>query len=189
MNTKQDETAPRKQNAGEVSLTISHLSGSRIGEVESFSRESILIGRGRHNDVSMDSFLDPTVSTQHAEIRWEMKAWVLYDMGSLNGSFVNGHRVRRVELRNGDEISLGRAGPRLAFEGSSQGVTQSQATQSGDNDPDTLTENPLPDLGAIMASDQLPDDGAKLKAATVPLSWMIAAMVVALAVILVLVVR
>ena len=129
------------QSLDELSLTLSHLSGSRIGEIEKFSRESVLIGRGRHNDVALDAFLDPTVSTQHAEIRCEQGCWVLYDMGSLNGSFVNGHRVRRVELRNGDEISLGRAGPRLVFQGN-RGL-DAVGFDSSDLDPlrDTLSES------------------------------------------------
>ena len=96
-------------------VMIDHLSGSKSGRKEAFDRESVLIGRGRSNDVSLDPFLDATVSSQHAEIRLEDGVFVLYDMGSLNGTYLNGSSVRRATLKDGDEISLGREGPRLVF--------------------------------------------------------------------------
>lgn len=98
-----------------MQVTIDHLTGSRRGRKDSFERESVLIGRGGQNDVSLDPFLDPTVSTQHAEIRFEHEGFVLYDMGSLNGTYLNGTGIRRAELKDGDEISLGQEGPKLVF--------------------------------------------------------------------------
>ena len=51
---------------------------------------------------------DPNVSRQHAEIRPRGGSWVLTDLGSTNGSKLNGHRVEGSEvLRSGDEIELG----------------------------------------------------------------------------------
>ncbi|MEE9392062.1 MAG: FHA domain-containing protein [Planctomycetota bacterium] len=99
-----------------MSLLISHLSGSRSGEVESFASSSVIIGRGEENDLAFDPFEDAVVSTQHAEIRFESDGFVLYDMGSLNGTFLNGLPVRRACLSKGDEIGLGRKGPRLLFD-------------------------------------------------------------------------
>lgn len=136
-----EEMEMTSQPVDDFRLTLSHLGGSRVGEVEEFSRESVLIGRGRHNDVALDSFLDPTVSTQHAEIRREDGVWMLYDMGSLNGSFVNGHRIRRVELRNGDEITLGRAGPRIVFQGTAESEARSHDSRDLDPLRDTLSES------------------------------------------------
>lgn len=94
---------------------LRHLSGSKSGHVDEFAGDSILIGRGAHNDIALDPFLDPTVSANHAEIRFERDGFVLYDMGSLNGTFLNGHAVRRAPIQAGDEIGLGRKGPRIAF--------------------------------------------------------------------------
>lgn len=108
--------SPMKSAEQMARLKLSHLSGSRTGDVELFERESVLIGRGEHNDVVLSLFDDPTVSSQHAEIRFEDEGFVLYDMGSLNGTLLNGYPVRRAELHEGDEIGLGKRGPRILFD-------------------------------------------------------------------------
>ena len=63
------------------------------------------LGRGRQCDVVLS---DPNVSRQHAEIRPRGGSWVLTDLGSTNGSRLNGRRIDGSEvLREGDEIELG----------------------------------------------------------------------------------
>src|SRR3984885_659798 len=63
------------------------------------------LGRGRQCDVVLS---DPNVSRPHAEIRPRGGSWVLTDLGSTNGSRLNGRRVDDSEvLREGDEIELG----------------------------------------------------------------------------------
>jgi Protein of unknown function (DUF3662)/FHA domain len=63
------------------------------------------VGRGRQCDIVLN---DPNVSRQHAEIRPRGGSWVLNDLGSTNGSQINGRRVDGPEvLRPGDEIELG----------------------------------------------------------------------------------
>src|SRR3954467_499965 len=64
------------------------------------------IGRSSGADVSLD---DGGVSRRHAVVmaRTDGGAEVLDD-GSLNGTFVNGERVRRRLLRHGDELAIGR---------------------------------------------------------------------------------
>ena len=63
------------------------------------------IGRGRQADVVLN---DPNVSRQHAEIRPRGGSWVITDLGSTNGSQLNGRRIEGTEvLRPGDEIELG----------------------------------------------------------------------------------
>jgi FhaA, N-terminal domain/FHA domain len=63
------------------------------------------LGRSRQCDVTVD---DPNVSRTHAEVRPRGGSWVLSDLGSTNGSRLNGHRVEGAEvLKPGDEIELG----------------------------------------------------------------------------------
>lgn len=63
------------------------------------------LGRGRQCDIILS---DPNVSRQHAEIRPRGGSWVLTDLGSTNGSQINGRRVEGPEvLKPGDEIELG----------------------------------------------------------------------------------
>jgi len=63
------------------------------------------IGRSRQCDIVLD---DANVSRQHAELRPRGGSWILSDLGSTNGSRLNGHPVERSEVvRPGDEIELG----------------------------------------------------------------------------------
>ncbi len=64
-------------------------------------------GAGRHPE--SDVFLDDiTVSRRHAEIRRNEAGFEIVDVGSLNGTYVNRERIDRVDLKNGDEIQIGK---------------------------------------------------------------------------------
>ena len=56
---------------------------------------------------------DDTVSRRHAELRAEDGRWLLRDLGSSNGTWVNGRRVIEAEVRPGDLVQLGGAEIRL----------------------------------------------------------------------------
>jgi hypothetical protein len=73
---------------------------------------------GRDPDCAL-RLSDPTVSRRHAELRRERGRWVIADLGSSNGTRVNGWRVPRATLGTGDELMLGAVrvvfgGPRSA---------------------------------------------------------------------------
>jgi Protein of unknown function (DUF3662)/FHA domain len=65
----------------------------------------VILGRGTDCDLRL---VDPGVSRHHAEIRVEDGEVVLVDLGSTNGTFVNGQPVRRVPLSDGTRVTLGR---------------------------------------------------------------------------------
>lgn len=76
--------------------------------------EGVILGRSRQCDVVLE---DPNVSRQHAEIRPRGGSWVLTDLGSTNGSRINGRPVERSEvIRPGDEIELGSTQLRFELE-------------------------------------------------------------------------
>jgi len=64
------------------------------------------IGRSSSCDLILS---DPTVSRRHARLVHRGGKWVLQDLGSTNGTALNGRRVGRCELRPGDELLLGHA--------------------------------------------------------------------------------
>ncbi|TCK23000.1 glycogen accumulation regulator GarA [Pseudonocardia endophytica] len=67
---------------------------------------------GRHPD--SDIFLDDvTVSRRHAEFRRDAGEFVVVDVGSLNGTYVNREPVDTAVLANGDEVQIGKF--RLVF--------------------------------------------------------------------------
>jgi hypothetical protein len=72
------------------------------------------LGRSRQCDVVLD---DPNVSRRHAEIRPRGGAWVLTDLGSTNGSCLNGRKIDRSEMiAPGDEIEVGTSVIRFELE-------------------------------------------------------------------------
>ncbi len=72
----------------------------------------LVIGRNDSCDITLP---DRQVSRQHARIFWEGGAYVVEDLGSKNGTHVNGQRVQgKVILRDGDEIQIA-LGFKLAF--------------------------------------------------------------------------
>jgi hypothetical protein len=64
----------------------------------------VVIGRSRDCDIQLS---DANVSRRHAEVRQEGASYWIVDLGSTNGMEVNGKRVKRAKLRNGDTITLG----------------------------------------------------------------------------------
>ena len=65
----------------------------------------VTLGRSRQCDIVLS---DPNISRQHAEVRPRGGSWVLSDLGSTNGSRLNGRTITGPEvIRPGDEIELG----------------------------------------------------------------------------------
>lgn len=65
----------------------------------------VKVGRGPDQEVFLD---DITVSRQHAEIRSTPAGWVIIDLGSLNGTYVNRQPVTETQLQSGDEVQIGK---------------------------------------------------------------------------------
>jgi len=88
-----------------VTATLMVRSGPQAGERFNLSRATTRIGRHPDSDVSLD---DISVSRRHAEIERQGAEFVLRDVGSLNGTYVNQRRSDSVVLQQGDEILIGR---------------------------------------------------------------------------------
>jgi pSer/pThr/pTyr-binding forkhead associated (FHA) protein len=81
-------------------------SGSR------FLLDADVVKAGRHPDSEI--FLDDvTVSRRHAEFHRSGETFTVSDVGSLNGTYVNRDRIDRVQLKDGDEVQIGKY--RLVF--------------------------------------------------------------------------
>jgi len=91
------------------SLPTAHLvlDGDRYVPLD---RTVINIGRRRDNTIVLD---DLRVSRQHCQLRFRFGKFVLYDLGSRGGTFVNNTRVSECVLRPGDVISL--AGVQMVY--------------------------------------------------------------------------
>jgi pSer/pThr/pTyr-binding forkhead associated (FHA) protein len=72
-----------------------------------FVLESEVTHAGRHPDSEI--FLDDiTVSRRHAEFVRQGRSYVVRDVGSLNGTYLNRERIEEAPLTNGDEVQIGK---------------------------------------------------------------------------------
>jgi len=77
----------------------------RAGEVvREFSQSRVVLGRGREADFRID---DSNVSRKHAALYWNEGRLMLDDLGSTNGTLVNGYPVTSTVLRPRDVIAIG----------------------------------------------------------------------------------
>ena len=79
--------------------------GGRAGEHFLLQNERTTLGRSPDCDVFLD---DVTVSRHHAALSRRGDVFVVEDQGSLNGTFVNRHRVESAELSDDDELQIGK---------------------------------------------------------------------------------
>lgn len=77
------------------------------------------VGRHPTSDIFLD---DPTVSRRHAEFTIESGDFVVRDVGSLNGTYVNRQRIDETRLVAGDEVQIGKF--RLTFHPSQETATE-----------------------------------------------------------------
>jgi hypothetical protein len=77
------------------------------GEGQHFVLSSAVTNIGRHadSDIALD---DITVSRRHCDVTQESGRFVVRDVGSLNGTYVNQKRVDSAELTQGDELQIGK---------------------------------------------------------------------------------
>ena len=92
------------------------LSGARAGAVEPLTGQVASIGRHVTCHIRLDPDQDTTVSTRHAVVQRKDGGWTVRDLGSAQGTYVNGARISAEHpLNDGDTIRLGAAGPELQF--------------------------------------------------------------------------
>ena len=101
------------------------------------NRRRMVIGRGEDADIRVDN---PLVSRAHAIVTFREGRWLIEDLESPNGLYVNGKRTKSTRLQVGDRIELGRHV--LIFEG----------TGDSDFDVETMRTQPLDDTTAAEAT-------------------------------------
>src|SRR6476469_5088486 len=94
----------------DIRPSLVFLSGELIAVPIPLEREEVILGRALETDVRIN---DTQVSRQHAKIiavhdaERNVTDYILNDLDSRNGTFLNGRRVRRERLDNGDKITIG----------------------------------------------------------------------------------
>lgn len=97
------DPVPTTTTQGQPRLRV--LNGAGAQNEIPLTRDVLVIGRASTADIRLD---DTGVSRQHAEVRREGDDVVVVDLGSTNGTSVNGRGVERARLTPGDRIECGR---------------------------------------------------------------------------------
>ncbi len=101
-------------------------SGPSVGKVYPLDKNELFVGRDLSNDIVIN---DPEISRRHARLYAQGNSYVLEDLGSTNGSFVNGQRLMGPNvLRPGDTVTFGER--------------MSMVFESSDFDQDATVVNP-----------------------------------------------
>ncbi|MEO6599499.1 MAG: GGDEF domain-containing protein [Polyangiaceae bacterium] len=93
----------RPKGPGQPCLVI--ISGAEMGRRIDLTHEEVSIGRSEQCTVSVNSDL---VSRRHAAINRVLGRYIVVDLKSTNGTFVNDQRVERAELKDGDLLRTGK---------------------------------------------------------------------------------
>ena len=91
----------------------------------SLPQETFTIGRLPGNKLQIDNL---AVSGHHAKIYWEKDHYVVEDLGSLNGTYVNNQRVGKAALKSGDVLTIGKH--MVQFKDDGQKTAASPAAQT-----------------------------------------------------------
>jgi two-component system, cell cycle response regulator len=97
--------ALEKERASQIGCLVV-IVGSEIGKRVELGDTDIVIGRSSSSDLQLDM---DNVSRSHASVDRTPLGWVIRDLGSTNGTFVNDIPVREHVLHDGDQIRIGRA--------------------------------------------------------------------------------
>ena len=91
-------------SAAELGVEEESFSLTMNGRTHAVEGGKVVLGRSKDSDVQVE---DANVSRRHAELRREGPSWWLVDLNSTNGTELNGKRVQRAKLSDGDTITLG----------------------------------------------------------------------------------
>lgn len=99
------EAVPIDLSAVSGPALVIRAGGGREGESFLLERDEVRVGRRPECEVFLD---DITVSRDHARLRRAADGWVLEDLGSLNGTYVNRMRIDSIRLQDTDELQIGK---------------------------------------------------------------------------------
>jgi hypothetical protein len=129
------------------------------GEFPLEPEREIVVGRSSELDMVL---VEDMVSRKHAKISTTGGQIVIQDLGSTNGTFVNGEKVRKTRLKEGDRILIGTSILKVVASAAAGGLSQSKAREQleavGKSDnrqssmSGTLDEVPIPDLLQLFST-------------------------------------
>lgn len=120
----------------DLRIVVDHLTGSRRGQRQELEPgQNHSFGRHPDCDVSFDAHRDLDASSRHAELRQEEPDYILVDVGSSNGTYVDGAKISEHSIAPGSWViaEFGSGGPRVRI-----------YVSKGEEDPPPLPPDPPP---------------------------------------------
>ncbi len=117
--------------------------GSLEGQTVEIAQDEVSIGRSPENTITLD---DPSVSGYHCTILRDGQRYSLRDLGSTNGTAVNGVSVRNARLKPGDVIAVGTV--EMSIEGEEidiEDIDLSSGMPGSSSRPPTVRTDPIGD--------------------------------------------
>lgn len=158
-----------------MEIRITHLSGSRAGQDTTYDSDTVTLGRSPSNLITFDPEKDILVSGRHAKLIQTVDGWSIEDVGSTNGTFVDGERITTVTaLQPGSEIELGKGGARFRVDwGAATVVTPLMGGASASTPGPAEGRTVMMSMGAMQEGDSQAAPGmtpptARVAAASVP---------------------
>ncbi|MBN2340677.1 MAG: trypsin-like peptidase domain-containing protein [Deltaproteobacteria bacterium] len=97
-----------------MDIKFTFLNGERENKSVAFDRQLIVnMGSRKDNDFVLNLPDDTAVAGYHTQIRQVKDKIFIQDMGSAQGTFLNGQKISKTQLSTGDEVQLGIGGPRF----------------------------------------------------------------------------
>ena len=140
---------------------FTYLTGGRAGQAVVVEKSYAMLGRAPQADVRFGPDHDLPVSGRHAAVIFRDGDWILRDLASTNGTFVNGERIKgEHQLGDQDLIRLGDGGPMLRFgvihDGWRPSGGQAPPAEPPVEEPDVSIAAPIPrtPLSTAMSGEQ-----------------------------------
>jgi pSer/pThr/pTyr-binding forkhead associated (FHA) protein len=119
------DNEPTMMGQGRPTATLVVRQGSQAGMSFPVSGNQVLIGREEGLDIILQ---DPEASRRHTRISWQGGQFVIEDLGSTNGTFVNGVQITTPQVLNpGDSIGIGQTALVFQVAGGQLGAASYQA--------------------------------------------------------------
>jgi len=137
------DNEPTMMGQGRPSATLVIRQGPQAGMSFPLVGNQVIIGREEGLDISLQ---DPESSRRHARITWQAGQFVIEDMGSTNGTFVNGVQITSPQILNaGDSVGIGQTALVFQVAGAHMGAPQYQPP------PTQYNASPMPEAPAPAA--------------------------------------
>lgn len=114
------------------------LEGTGVGEIFKIEKSLVVIGRDAKCDIRI---WEEGISRQHAKIEKQQNVFIISDMGSTNGTFVNGEQLPQTIIHEGDKIRIGDVLLRFSFQDAIDVSHQEHMREMAMRDPLTKIYN------------------------------------------------